>query len=394
MRILVATDQWFPDVQAGPARLAADSARALAARGHDVTVLAPRNGKAGDEVEAGVAVRRVLARGRLPQTVTDPLATWRQARLLAGRRFDLLLAHESTAAAGLLAEARRTPLVYLFHASAAREQRFLRAQLPRGLRRAKTYALAPSLALLERRAVTAATTILVLSDFSRGIVLADHDVETGSVRTVPGLVDTARFSPGDGQAAARERLDVDPETRLLLSARRLEPRMGLDRLLHALCRLEHEDVVLTVAGTGSLAESLRRLAEELGLASRVRFLGRIPDEQLTDWLRAADLFVLPTIAYEGFGMATAEALASGTPVVGTAIGATAELLEPLDPRLVTEGVEPPALATAIDAALEFASGTEYRAGCRAYAVERFALDTAIESWERALVEAAAVGARA
>ena len=82
------------------------------------------------------------------------------------------------------------------------------------------------------------------------------------------------------------------------------------------------------------------------------------ESELRDWYRAADLVVLPTVAYEGFGMVTAEALATGTPVVGTPVGATPELLEPLDPRLVAAGSDPDALAAAIRNAFTFAD-TEF-----------------------------------
>jgi glycosyltransferase involved in cell wall biosynthesis len=387
MRILVAIDQWFPDTQAGSARLAAAAAEGLAARGHEVTVLAPRNGSVGASRERGVTVRRVLARNALPQTLTDPVETWRRARELPEDGFDVLLAHESTTAVGLRGRAKRTPLVLMFHASAAREQRFLRSRLSPGLRKLTTYALAPSLGLLERRAVGTADRILVLSDFSRSLLQADHELADDTVQSVPGLVDTDRFAPGDGQDAARKRLGLTVEGPLLLTVRRLEPRMGIDRLLQALPLLGRDDITLVVVGTGSLADELPRLAATLGVADRVLFVGRIADDgRLADWYRAADLFVLPTTAYEGFGMATAEALASGTPVAGTAIGATPELLEPLDPRLVAPSAEPGALATSIAAALDFALTEDFAARCRAYAEERFGLGTAIASWEQALEE--------
>ena len=387
MRILVAIDQWFPDRQAGSARLAAASAAGLAARGHDVTVLAPKNGSVGESREAGVVVRRVLARNVLPQTLTDPVETWRHARELPEDGFDILLAHESTTAVGLRSRAKRTPLVLMFHASAAREQRFLRSQLRPGLRKLSTYALAPPLDLLERQAVAAAHRVLVLSDFSRSLLLEDHPLNGNRVSTVPGLVDTERFAPGDGKAAARRRLGLEVDGPLLLTVRRLEPRMGIDRLLRALPLLGCDDVTLVVAGTGSLAGDLPRLAAELGLAERVLFVGSVSDDsRLADWYRAADLFVLPTTAYEGFGMATVEALASGTPVVGTAIGATPELLAPLDPRLVAPTADPEALAAVIGEALDFATTEEFASRCRAHADERYGLGSAIAAWEAALEE--------
>ena len=387
MRILVAIDQWFPDRQAGSARLAAASAAGLAARGHDVTVLAPKNGSVGESREAGVVVRRVLARNVLPQTLTDPVETWRHARELPEDGFDILLAHESTTAVGLRSRAKRTPLALMFHASAAREQRFLRSQLRPGLRKLSTYALAPPLDLLERQAVAAADRVLVLSDFSRSLLLEDHTLDGNRVSTVPGLVDTVRFAPGDGKAAARRRLGLEVEGPLLLTVRRLEPRMGIDRLLRALPLLGRDDVTLVVAGAGSLAGDLPRLAAELGLAERVLFVGPVSDDsRLADWYRAADLFVLPTTAYEGFGMATVEALASGTPVVGTAIGATPELLAPLDPRLVAPTGDPDALAAVIGEALDFATTEEFASRCHAHADERYGLGSAIAAWEAALEE--------
>ena len=135
-----------------------------------------------------------------------------------------------------------------------------------------------------------------------------------------------------------------------------------------------------------LAPTLKRVAEELGLADRVYFVGRVSEAELVDWYRAADIFVLPTAAYEGFGLVTAEALACGTPVVGTPIGATPELLTPLDPRLIASAPDGEALASAVADALTFANA-ELRARCRRYACERFSWESVVTAWEEALVEA-------
>jgi glycosyltransferase involved in cell wall biosynthesis len=164
--------------------------------------------------------------------------------------------------------------------------------------------------------------------------------------------------------------------------------MGIEELIRATGLLEGADVDLAIAADGSLEPELRRLTSELGLDGRVRFLGRVTEPQLRDLYRAADLFVLPTVAYEGFGMVTVEALASGTPVVGTPVGATPELLEPLDPRLVATGFDAPSLAAAIRRTLDFVDD-EFRAKCRDYAASRFDWNVAIVGWERALAAAAA-----
>jgi glycosyltransferase involved in cell wall biosynthesis len=141
-----------------------------------------------------------------------------------------------------------------------------------------------------------------------------------------------------------------------------------------------------------MRDALRTEASRLGLADRVRFLGRVSEGELRTLYAAADLFVLPTVAYEGFGMATVEALASGTPVVGTSVGATPELLEPLEPRLLAPEPTGPALAAAIRWVLGNTSDA-FRARCAAYARERFDWEVAIEGWEDALARASELSVR-
>ena len=371
--------------------MAAGSARQLAERGHDVTVLAPRHGGLpARREEAGVEVLRVLPRTLVPQTFSDPPLVAVRARALRGRSFDVLLAHQASLAAGLLAARLGTPLALFFHASVPRELRFARAQQPVGLARAVGYVLEPPLVMYERLAVRRADGILILSEFSRSLLETDYPGHGARARKVPGAIDTEAFSPGPRERL-RADLGLDEDTRLLLTVRRLEPRMGLENLLEAFALVRREsDAVLAVAGTGSLESELRARAGALGIESRVRFLGMVSDRQLLALYRGADLFVLPTVAYEGFGMVTAEALACGTPVVGTPVGATPELLEPLDARLVAPGADAPSLAEAIAGAL-LRTGPELRTSCRDYAVRRFSWTTAAPVWEAALEEIARPG---
>jgi UDP-N-acetylglucosamine 2-epimerase (non-hydrolysing) len=386
MRILAATDQWFPDSAGGSARLAADLTAALARRGHDLTVVAPQTDVL-DYSGHDFALERVLTRGRLPQTLTDPSEVRRHARQLGSESFDVLLAHQSTMAAGLRQPADGPPLVFVYHGSAPRELAFDRGRLPRGPKRLVKGLLGRRLAKLETQAVRDAARIVVLSEFSRAVLCADHDVEPARVVKVTGGVDIEAFAPGDGPVSARERLGVRLEQTLLFTARRLAPNRGIDRLMRAMLLLPHE-LTLVVAGSGPLAADLQRLRADLGLADRVQLVGRVREAELRDWYRAADLFVLPTVAYEGFGLATIEALASGTPVLGTAAGATPELLGPLDPRLIAEDSEPESLAQGISRALELV-GPDLRRRSREYACMHFAWDKVVQDWEAALQDACA-----
>jgi glycosyltransferase involved in cell wall biosynthesis len=391
MRILIAAGEWFPDRASGYARVVTETARRLAERGHEVTALVPTFGGAPSLAsERSLTVRRQLRRGRLPVTLTDVIGTRRHARALASSRFDLVVAHGPTNGFGLVIGQVNAPLVFVYHASPLRELRFARGRLPFGRERLSGIALDPLLALYERVSVARADEILVLSDYSRRLLVGDHPRAAAKVRRVSGGVDTTAFSPAD-QGKARARLGIPANRRLLLTVRRLESRMGIEELLRAQSRLSHT-IHLAVVGEGALEPTLRQAAVELGLSERVHFAGLVSEHELVDWYRAADLFVLPTVAYEGFGLATAEALASGTPVVGTPIGATPELLMPLDPRLVSSAPDQEALATAIGDALDFA-GPEFRARCRSYASEQFSWDTVVAAWEEALIEASAKNTR-
>jgi glycosyltransferase involved in cell wall biosynthesis len=241
--------------------------------------------------------------------------------------------------------------------------------------------------VVERAAVERAERILVLSAYTRSLLTADSPRQAAKIRGVSGGVEADSFTPA-APREARHRLGLDPDRRLLVTVRRAEPRMGIEQLLRALRIMPADDVALAIVGGGMLTDELHRLSAKLGLNGRVHFAGRVSEEALPDWYRAADLFVLPTVAYEGFGMVTLEALASRTPVVGTPVGATPELLEPLDSRLVARGSDPESLAQALCQALTFADDA-FRERCRKYVLARFDWDKVIGGWEEALIDAAA-----
>jgi glycosyltransferase involved in cell wall biosynthesis len=386
MRILVATDQWSPDVVGGSARVAADSAHALADRGHEVVVLAPaRHGLPEVEPGSGLEIRRVLRQGRIPRTVADPVRARHHARLLRDRPFDVLLAHQATNAVGLGAAGLEVPLAFVFHASAVLEMQYLRRRST-GASRAVAFALEPALVALERAAIRSARSVLVLSRFSERIVTGRHPQAAKRLRVVGGGVDRTFFERRPDADETRSRLGIPPGA-LLLTARRLEPRMGVDILIDAVARIRDDQVVLAVAGSGSMQRALERKVVELGLADRVRLLGQVPEATLRNLYAAADLFVLPTVAHEGFGMATVEALAAGTPVLGTAVGATPEILGDLGPEFLVGRADPDALAEAIRKLLP-ALGPELRARARRLASDHYRWDAAIVAWETALAGAA------
>jgi type III pantothenate kinase len=154
-------------------------------------------------------------------------------------------------------------------------------------------------------------------------------VEGSRVRVIPSGVDAHRFRPADAEAkaAARRRLTIPAETRLILFVGNLEPRKQVDVLLQATARVRHSlpEVELLVVGSGESAgmqdqtESLLGLTEELQLTRTVRFVGRLDDAQLLDAYAAADVSALPSSS-EAQGIVALEAMACGLPVVASAVG--------------------------------------------------------------------------
>jgi glycosyltransferase involved in cell wall biosynthesis len=125
--------------------------------------------------------------------------------------------------------------------------------------------------------------------------------------------------------------------------------MGLEHLIAAMQELGEDgrDCLLLIGGEGPLRSTLERQIREQGLADRVTLLGFILEENLPKYYQAADLVLMPTYELEGFGLVTVEALACGTPVLGTPVAAIPEVLARLDPELVAEGTDSRSLAAAM-----------------------------------------------
>jgi glycosyltransferase involved in cell wall biosynthesis len=384
MRVLMASDQWFPDAAGGSARVATNLARELASRGHRVVAVAPTSPCLDNAADGQVVVHKVIRRGSVPRTLRDPIETYFAAKR-DSEHFDVALAHQSTTSLGLASARPRLALVRVFHASAARELAFLGNDRPRSLRRNAFLRL---LQQLDARSLRSAQRILVLSDYSRSLLEEDFPEYLEKVSRVSAGVDVQAFAPVESRTRVRAALGVAGDGPLILTVRRLEARMGIDGLLRAVSALrEIRGLRLVIVGEGPLETPLRARAIELQLDKIVTFTGRVPDDRLRDWYRAADLFVLPTVAYEGFGMVTAEALACGTPVVGTPVGATPELLGPLDSQLLAASASPADLAAAMERVLT-TGGLDLRRRCRAYAMKHFDWHHAINSWECVLSEVA------
>lgn len=384
MHVLVATHDFYPDSgSGGTGRYVYETTRRLVERGHRVSVITRRRGDAPhQETVDGIAVRRYdisIANQAItdifPQ-LSDAYRTVRQfvSDLVSDEPPDLLSFQGPVTSLFVDRAVDPTiPRICTFHSPWPTEYeiRTRNESLYEPRRRLNVQ----TRRFLEGHLLSKTDGTITLSEFMRNELQRVYGLDLDTT-IIPGGVNGNRFSPEAGSFDAMNAGDP-----IFLTVRRLTPRMGHELLLEAFASVVENcpDARLYIAGDGPLRETLERKTTSLRIDDRTTFLGYVPDSDLPSAYATADLFVLPTTELEGFGLATLEALASGTPVIGTPIGGTVEVLGDLaDNPEIPAGV----LASSADSSafarrmLEWASlSADERtvAGqvCRMYANRRF-----------------------
>ncbi|MBN8590138.1 MAG: glycosyltransferase family 4 protein [Anaerolineae bacterium] len=356
MHILVITDEIFPDAIGGVGKSLYNECVALAARGHHIEVIvrATNPDLPPDQTINGIHIRRFFGPSRQNPLYYFhyPLTIFTQVRWLLSHSpspADLIYLHNALYYYPLRWARlhNHVPAIGTFYSGATE---YVLSNVERG----KYGRLAPLARLggwlmgrVEAYAFNRMTCVMprslsVLRDLQR---LYPKAPAPTMPELIPLCVDTHFYSPQPVEQT-RLRLGLPVNRPILFTARRLEGRMGLTNLIEAMVTLrrEHPDVLLLIAGKGFLQPKLEALIEKYGLRDHVRLLGFVSEADLPRYMASANLFVLPTESLEGFGLATIESLASGTPVLGTPVGATPEILSPIHPALVTKSAEAGALA--------------------------------------------------
>ncbi|HEX2723652.1 MAG TPA: glycosyltransferase family 4 protein, partial [Gemmatimonadaceae bacterium] len=203
----------------------------------------------------------------------------------------------------------------------------------------------------KKEALLDAARILAVSEWTRQLVIAETGVDPSHVLRLPNTVDEERFTIGPKPESLLRRYRLAPGEHVLLTVGRLDEReryKGYDRIVAALPAIMKEcgQVRYIVAGSGGDHARIMRLAADAGVDASVTIAGFVPDDELADHYRLADVFAMPSTG-EGFGIVFLEAMACGIPVLaGNRDGSVdaldegrlGRLVDPLDVGAIAAGI--------------------------------------------------------
>lgn len=356
MNILFVSDASIRDIIGGAERVLYEQATGLARRGHDVHILTRKlpDHKSNQEIIQGVREWRydVDQSNDLSFIISTLLNCKRLFASIQNQYpFDCINFHQPFSALGVIhfPASKKIKRIYNCHSLSFEEFRS-RNPKPKGVIRRVLYFLnVKARKFIERRVLNKSDRIVVLSRFVQEKLWRAYEIPSEKIMVVPGGVDLQRFYPAADKAEIRQSLNIPQEKVILFSVRNLVPRMGLKNLIYAIKEVVKAvpDIYFVLGGKGTLKNDLILLSQNLGVENHIRFTGFIPEEKLPDYYRSADIFILPTLELEGFGLVTLEALASGVPVLGTPIGGTKEILGRLDPKYIFRDTQPESMAALI-----------------------------------------------
>ena len=345
-----------------------EEARGLIARGHEVCVLCP-------------AEARIFAEARrfdVP-TYALPIGHKRLAGFLALRRWlaqqrpDVVNTHSSTDSwlTGLACKTLSSPpaIVRTRHISA-----------PIAVNTCSRWLYGKS-----------AHHVVTTGEALRRTLIDELGLAPEHVTSVPTGIDTQRFAPGD-KAAARRALGLDPNVSYLGIVATLRSWKGHRNLLDAFAALNLANWKLLIVGEGPQLESIRAHTTHLKLDDKVILAGQQTNPE--DWMRALDVFCLPSYANEGVPQSVMQAMLSALPIVTTPVGAILEAVDDEDTGIVV----PPQDVERLTAALrrfcnDQALADQFGARARQRAVERFSLNRMLDAMELIFLSANAASDR-
>ncbi len=323
MKILIAADLNFPVIN-GVSTFTRNLAHGLAARGHEVLVIAPsQTGKRYKEVDGNYVVTRTTAIPLpLYQNIRASLTPMREVKKIIDE-FDPDVIHIQMLmwigqAAMKYGNKVGIPIVSTNHAMPENLMDNLKLLAP--LARPINYMLRD----YGRRFHSKADFVTMPTQSAIGMFRIAEKM-TVPMKAVSNGIDLSRFTTDKAPAEIYKKYDLPTDTPIVTYVGRTDAEKHIWALVKAFDRaLKHVKAHLLIVGDGSDAENLRALVAELGIGKSVTFAGRVPEEDLAPLHRVGTIFAMPS-PMELQSIATLEAMASGKPVVAVDAGALGEL---------------------------------------------------------------------
>jgi glycosyltransferase involved in cell wall biosynthesis len=236
---------------------------------------------------------------------------------------------------------------------------------------------------LVRQTARWANRIVLCSENIREFAAIAEGASSERTCVVPHGVPFDKYHSTIGRSALCREFGLPSASIILGSVGRLTYQKGYDILLEALARLSRHDFQLLLIGVGEEEQSLRLQAHRLGLEKHVHFAGYRHDVPLL--LGSLDIYLQPS-RFEGMSLAVIEAMASGCPIVATAVDGTCEVIENGRHGWLVPPEDPPALAATIEEAMSNPEKARvYGNAARQRAKTSFSAEALVSGWENVLL---------
>ena len=202
---------------------------------------------------------------------------------------------------------------------------------------------------LEASVYRSANQTLVLSQFMQDRLQMFFNIPKQSTTIAAGGIDTFDLAWSEREHQRQKLWGETAHQPHIVTLRNLVPRTGVDLLIQAaaIVHVDRPDVRWSIMGTGELMQPLQGLTAQLNMNDVIEFTGFLSEKKVHQRLWAADLFMLPTRALEGFGLVTLEANAHGLPVIASPIGANPAVVGWHPLNRLSDDVTPDALAQSL-----------------------------------------------
>jgi glycosyltransferase involved in cell wall biosynthesis len=395
MNILFVSDVSIKDIIGGAERVLSEQSSRLARKGHKVFVITrklPLHPNHYELINDVHEFRYEIFRQNSLSFIVSSILNSRKIflDLLKTEAVDLINFHQPFSALGVIlsSKSRQMAKVYSCHSFSFEEYETRHLKPSKIFSKINYRVNSYARKCIERYIINKSDSVIVLSEFTRNKIIGNYGINSGKIHVIPGGVDLSKFGYVGNKLAAKNRLGLAEDKIVIFTIRNLVPRMGLENLIQAMKEIvkSTEDIFLVIGGEGELRLKLSNMISELKLENFVQLNGFIPEEELPSYYQAADFFILPTEYLEGFGLVTLEAMACGTPVLGTPVGGTEEILGKFDSSFLFKDTKSESLATLIMDKVKYYKDEpeEYQKlsrRCRAFVEKNYSWDANVDKNE-------------